>query len=188
MDQAEMMKWGFFDRSSFKSEARRFFRFCCLWEPSLTAVGYLDQIANGTVLSAAFYLLPTAVGNGAMNKFGNCSQWRSKLFSIGNGAMKAPRYWQWRNECSELLESSLIMPSGPLQPVQLHIGAMNFILTLAIWSRIAKSCTRWRWILKVLSQDWGRADFSKNLCDSLFRNDFQINLILADPSCWTLVH
>jgi hypothetical protein len=40
-----------------------------------------------------------------MKKYGNCFQWRSKLlkpkmlfFSVGNGAMNAPRYWQQRNE------------------------------------------------------------------------------------------
>jgi hypothetical protein len=31
-----------------------------------------------TDLSATFYLLNT-VDNGALNKFGNCSQWRSEL-------------------------------------------------------------------------------------------------------------
>jgi hypothetical protein len=57
-----------------------------------------DQIANSyTDLSAAFYLLHKAVGNGAMHKFGNCNQWRSEfliprmlLFSVGNDAMNAP--------------------------------------------------------------------------------------------------
>jgi hypothetical protein len=56
-------------------------------------------------LSAAFYLLHTAVGNGAMNKYGICRQWRKEVFtigilvfSIGNGAMDARQYWGWHNE------------------------------------------------------------------------------------------
>jgi hypothetical protein len=62
-----------------------------------------------------------------MNKFGNCSQWRSELliprillFSVGNGAMNALRYWQQRNERSRLLETGTKMPSGPLRPIQLR--------------------------------------------------------------------
>jgi hypothetical protein len=58
------------------------------------------QIANGvhTALSAAFFSLHTAVGNGAMNKFGICFQWRNEhfeprmlIFSVGIGAMSAPQ-------------------------------------------------------------------------------------------------
>ncbi len=51
-------------------------------------------------------------------------------------------------------------------------GAMNFILALAIYFRIAKtvnSCTRWRGIFKELSQDGGRDDYSKHLRASLFK-------------------
>ncbi len=41
------------------------------------------QIATAhKALSAAFYLLHTAVGNGAMNKFLIYSQWRRKVFTI----------------------------------------------------------------------------------------------------------
>jgi hypothetical protein len=57
-----------------------------------------------TALSAAFYLLQTAVGDGAMRKFGICFQWRNEhfkarmlFFSVGKGAMNAPRYWQPRD-------------------------------------------------------------------------------------------
>jgi hypothetical protein len=53
----------------------------------------------------AFYSLHTALGNGAMNKFETCFQWRNGhfkprilLFAVGNEAMNAPQYWQWRNE------------------------------------------------------------------------------------------
>jgi hypothetical protein len=55
------------------------------------------------------------VGNGAMHKFGNCFQWRGKLFifkmlffSIGNGAMNPPQYWQRRTKPSSLLTTALI--------------------------------------------------------------------------------
>jgi hypothetical protein len=45
---------------------------------------------------------------------------------------------------------------------------MIFITPLAICSRIANTFMRWRGIFKGLSQDWGQADFSKNLLASLF--------------------
>ncbi len=51
-----------------------------------------------TDLSAAFYLLHTTVGDSAMNKFGTRREvftGRMLLFSVGNDAMKTPRYWQW---------------------------------------------------------------------------------------------
>jgi hypothetical protein len=48
---------------------------------------------------AALTLLHTAVGNDAVNKYGNCFQWCSELlkprmlfFSVGKGAMNASRY------------------------------------------------------------------------------------------------
>jgi hypothetical protein len=136
-------------------------------EPSFAAVGYLDQIANSTLLSAAFYLLPTAVGNGAMNKFGNCGHWRSELlkprmllFSIGYESSAILAMAQW------MLRAVWILINNAFRSVAASTVTHRrdeIMLTLAIWSRIAKSCTRWRGILKVLSQDWGRADFSKNL-------------------------
>ncbi len=131
-------KLGSFHRSSLKSEARRFkksrpspmlsesFK---VTAPSLYGcwpfVNKLPKVY--TDLSTAFYLLHTAIGNGAMNKFGNCSQWRSELlilrmllFSVCNGAMYAPRYWQRCNERSTLLENVPKMPSVSLRPVKLH--------------------------------------------------------------------
>ncbi len=68
-----------------------------------------------TALTAAFYLLHTAVGNGAINKCGTCFQWRNEHFKprmllvsvgngaiktpdIGNGAMNALQCWQLRND------------------------------------------------------------------------------------------
>jgi hypothetical protein len=47
-------------------------------------------------------------------------------------------------------------------------GAMNFIPGMAIHLRISNSFTRWRGILKGLSQDGGQADYSKNLSASFF--------------------
>jgi hypothetical protein len=44
---------------------------------------------------------------------------------------------------------------------------MNFIPALGIRFRIANSCMMWRGMFKGLSQDEGRADFSKNLRASL---------------------
>ncbi len=51
------------------------------------------------------------------------------------------------------------------------LSEMNFIPALAIRFRITNSCIRWRGIFKRLSQDGGRADFSKNLLASLFNKD-----------------
>jgi hypothetical protein len=52
-----------------------------------------------TALSAAFYLLHTVVGNGAMNKFGSCCQWRIELVKFYNQNVVF-LYRQRRNECS----------------------------------------------------------------------------------------
>ncbi len=51
------------------------------------------------------------------------------------------------------------------------LSEMNFIPALAIRFRIANSCTRWRGIIKGLSQDGGRADCFKNLLASLISKD-----------------
>jgi hypothetical protein len=59
------------------------------------------QISNGTHNSASGLLITTyaAVGNGAVNKFGICFQWRNEhlkprmlLFSVGNSAMNSPTF------------------------------------------------------------------------------------------------
>jgi hypothetical protein len=65
---------------------------------------------------------------------------------------------------------------------------MNFIPALGIPFQIANSCTRWRYNLTGLSQDGGRADFSKNLRASLFNaglsNEPNFGRIhLAETSC-----
>jgi hypothetical protein len=62
------------------------------------------QIAQGAQSSVSgLYSLHTAVGNGVMEKFGICFQLRNEQFmprmlsfSIGDGAINAPRSWQWR--------------------------------------------------------------------------------------------
>jgi hypothetical protein len=56
-----------------------------------------QQIANSALSSIiGFLFTSTAVGNGAMNKFGVCLPWRNEhlkprmlLFSVGNSAMNA---------------------------------------------------------------------------------------------------
>ncbi len=55
-----------------------------------------NKLPTAHTASAAFYSLHTSVGNGAMNKFGICFQWRHEhfkprmlLFSVGNDAMNA---------------------------------------------------------------------------------------------------
>jgi hypothetical protein len=49
----------------------------------VTAIGIRIANSRHSSLSVAFlFTIDTAVGNGAMNKFRNCSQWRSDLFRI----------------------------------------------------------------------------------------------------------
>jgi hypothetical protein len=92
-----------------------------------------------------YYLLKTAVGNSAISKFGKYFQWRSEFFkprmlflSLGNGAIKAPRYCKLRHDACQYLT----MFSG-------SYSAMNFLAALAIRIQIANSCTRWREIFEV---------------------------------------
>ncbi len=66
-----------------------------------------------TALSAVFYSLHTVVGNGAINKFAICFQWRNEhfkprmlLFYVGYGAMNAPWNWQHIIACSAMLATS----------------------------------------------------------------------------------
>jgi hypothetical protein len=73
------------------------------------------------------------------------------------------------------------MPLALLRPVFLiPYVAMNFMAALAIRILIANSCTRWRLIIKRLSQDQGRTDFQKNLSASPFNDG------LSRPR-WTIV-
>jgi hypothetical protein len=59
------------------------------------------------------YLLHTVVGDGPMNKFGSCIQWRSELFKprmlffpVGKGTMNAPQYCELRDACSAVNTSA----------------------------------------------------------------------------------
>jgi hypothetical protein len=59
------------------------------------------------------FLLHTVVGDGPMNKFGSCIQWRSELFkprmlffAVGKGTMNTPRYWELRDACSDVNTSA----------------------------------------------------------------------------------
>ncbi len=102
-----------------------------------------------TALSSALYLLHTVDGNVALHKFGTCSQQRRE------------RYYS----------NYEIMPVALLRPVFLiPYVAMNFMAALAIRILIANSCTRWRLIIKRLSQDQGRTDFQNNLSASPFND------------------
>ncbi len=58
--------------------------------------------------------------------------------------------------------------------------------SLAIRILIVNSCIRWRCSFKGLSQNGECADFSKNLCSSLFNKDLSNEPIFRpDPSRWT---
>jgi hypothetical protein len=58
-------------------------------------------------------------------------------------------------------------------------GVIDLIPELAVRFLIAYNYTRWCGTFKVLSQDEGEADFSKNLCTSSLTKTFRINQIFA---------
>jgi hypothetical protein len=58
-----------------------------------------NKLPTAQALSAAFYLLCTAVGDGLFTI-------RMLLFSIGNSAINDPRYWERRNERSRMLATA----------------------------------------------------------------------------------
>ncbi len=125
--------------------------------------------------SATYYLLHAVIGNGAMNKFGSCSPWRRKsftitmlFFSVGNGAMNASRYWQLRDDACIGVETCANIPR-----FSYPYCALNFMAnSLANTGRILiANCTIRRLIFKRLSQDEGQTDFSKNLRASPFNDD-----------------
>jgi hypothetical protein len=119
MDLAESM---FIRKVFLKRDARRF-KEKCPHSPSCESTWQLQrhlvqllaiwrQSANAAHSSVSG-LLCSIVSNGAMNEFGICFQWpnehfnpRMLLFSEGNGAMKAPRNWQRRNECSTMVATA----------------------------------------------------------------------------------
>ncbi len=139
-----------------------------------------------TALSVPFFLLHTAVGNGAKNKFRVYFQWRNEHFK--------PRLVilcrQLRFEYSTILATALwtlhdvsnwaMMTVAKLTPVRIH----NVIPTPTVrwnsfrrWLRIiiAISCTRWRRIFKRKRAitGWGtdRPLFQKNLRAFLLNDD-----------------
>jgi hypothetical protein len=77
--------------------------------------------------------------------------------------------------------------NAQLIPMQIH-HVFPFIVALAIRNLIAISCTRWRFILKRLSQDRGRTDFSKNFIISPFNDDLSVELdtTLSQLHRWTV--
>ncbi len=58
-------------------------------------------------------------------------------------------------------------------------GVIDLIPELAVRFLIAYNCTRWCGTFKVLSQDEGGADFSKNLRTSSLTKAFRINQIFG---------
>ncbi len=128
-------------------------------------------VANSAHSSVcAFYLLYTAVGNGTMNKFISCFQWRSELTQ---NVVYLRR--QGRNERSGDIGNGTMMPVALLRPVRIHhvfpipTARWIFLATLRIRILIADSCARWRRIFKRLSQD-GVGRSLKFPCLSLFSN------------------
>jgi hypothetical protein len=91
-----------------------------------------------------------------------------------------------------LVSKTLFTGVDPILDSFLPYGAMNFIPALGIRFRTANSCTRRREIFTGLSQDGGRADFSKSLRASLF-NKYQSNepnfsrIHLAGQFKWVLI-
>ncbi len=165
--------------------------------PPCFLVGCLETIANYAPSSVCGLLFTTytAVGNGAMNKFGNCSQWRSELliprmllFSVGNSSMTAPRYWQRHNELVSDIGNgtqtgdSTHKMGNSVHPLKkpTHIYPTTwwiFIHALAICFQVANSSTRWRCRFTGLSQD-GRADFCLKTSESFsLIKTFRMNII-----------
>ncbi len=92
-----------------------------------------------TALSAAFYLLHTAIDKSAMNKFRICFQWRNEHFKprmllvsvgngainirdIGDGAMNAPQCWQLHNDAFGWhMVATLIIPPFLFLSAPIHL-------------------------------------------------------------------
>ncbi len=129
-----------------------------------------------TQLYVRSFLIHTAVGNGAVNKFGTFSLWHSELFiprlysqafPIGKGAM---RCLEMRVDACSLIETSANTPRFP-HPY----GAIS---SLGIRILLANSCTRRRGIFKGFSQNKGTAGLSKNLHASPFYKKKLSNMTL----------
>ncbi len=85
------------------------------------------------------------------------------LCDIVNGAMNALRYCQLRDDACRNVGTSAKL-SSPFEKANTYAvypySMINFIPSLGMRFRIANSCTSSREILKGLSQDAGRADFT----------------------------
>ncbi len=81
-----------------------------------------------TALSAALFLLHTAVGNIIMNKFVNCLQWRNEHLKAQNVVIFSGQqryecsalYWLRRCESSAMFGNCGMMPVAMLRPVQIY--------------------------------------------------------------------
>ncbi len=126
-----------------------------LWDPSKVPdpCSYGNKLPTGAHPSTAFYLLHTAVDNGAMSKFG--SGWngamkvRMLLFSVGYGAMNSQSTRPVLVETSANTLGALQREWGNLvqplkKPTQMPPGTMNFIPAWAIRFQTAHSGTMWR--------------------------------------------
>ncbi len=112
-----LLKLGSFDWSSLKSEAVGFQKSWSVPHPVKALFKdqrHLVQLLAIRILTAnsthSLLFTKYCCWQWAMNKLGNCFRWcsphlkpRMLVFSVGNGPMNAPRYWQRRNERSELL-------------------------------------------------------------------------------------
>ncbi len=74
-----------------------------------------------TALAATFLLPPTVVGNGAINIYGSCIQFRNKLFktrmwflSVGKCAINTLRCWNLRNGVCCAVGTSSNTPCFPI--------------------------------------------------------------------------
>ncbi len=155
-----------------------------LWElfidssPSRTAVGMIliANSAHSSVSGPLFTTYCTAVGNGAMNKFRICFQWRHEQNVVILCRQR-------------LYEGSAIL--APMMPVHYTFcamrsvwftprffypyGAMNFMPALGIRILIANSCARWRGISKGVSQN-GAFTFNKELSNETTFSQIHPNL------------
>jgi len=98
------------------------------------------------------------------------------FFHIGKAAMNATRYWKGREDVCAVVTSSNI------PYFSLPYSAVNLFAPLAITVGrfpIANNCTRWCYHFKSLSQDGGRADFSKR---------FHARLTLSTETPFSQIH
>ncbi len=155
-----------------------------LWESfkvTVPSVGYFETDCQCRTpicqrLSKVFFLLHTAVGNGAMNKFEICLQRhkehfkpRMLLFSVGKCAMSVPQYWQQRNKLLLDVGNCIMMPVAGLD-------------------RPGQALLRQVWIHWQLYKEHGETQFSLwkiwyKCRMSLQRNEFYSRFCNPFPNC-----